>query len=129
MIGFFRGNVLSIDAGLLILRIASGLMMITHGWPKLIGFADRMNSFPDPFKIGHPASLALTVFAEFFCSILLIIGYYTRFATIPLIIAMATIVLMIHWPDPFSKKELPLMFLASYLTIFFAGPGKYSIDG
>jgi putative oxidoreductase len=129
MTNFFRGNPLSIDIALLIIRVASGLILITHGWPKLINFADRMHSFSDPFHIGSPASLALAVFAEFICSILLVIGYFSRFATIPLIITMATIILMVHWNDPFGKKELPLLYLASFLTIFFAGPGKYSLDG
>jgi putative oxidoreductase len=129
MSNFFRGNPISADVALLILRVGSGLLMITHGWPKLINFSERMHSFSDPFNIGSPASLALTVFAEFFCSILLIVGYFTRFATLPLIITMGTIIFMVHWPDPFSKKELPIILITAFLTIFFAGPGKYSADG
>jgi putative oxidoreductase len=129
MTNFFRGNPLSIDIALLIIRVASGLMIMTHGWPKLIHFADRMHSFSDPFNIGSPASLSLAIFAEFVCAILVVIGYFTRFAVIPLIILAATIVLMIHWDDPFGKNELPLLYLAFFLAIFFAGPGKYSLDG
>jgi putative oxidoreductase len=129
MMNFFRGNPISFDIALLILRAGAGSLMLTHGWPKLMNFSTRMDSFSDPFNIGSPAALALAVFAEFFCSILLIVGYYTRFAVIPLIILTATIVFMIHWPDPFSKKELPIFYFVAYLAIFFAGPGKYSIDG
>ena len=128
MTNFFRGNPISIDIALLLIRVASGLLIMTHGWPKLINFSQRMNSFGDPFGIGSPASLALAVFAEFFCAILLIIGYFTRFATIPLIITMATVIFLVHWPDPFGKKELPLLFLLSFVAIFFAGPGRYSLD-
>ena len=128
MIDFFRGRPISVDVALFLLRVGAGLAMLTHGWPKLINFSDRMNSFGDPFHIGSPASLALAVFAEFFCSILLIIGYYTRFPVIPLIITMATVIFLVHWPDPFGKKELPLLFLLSFLAIFFAGPGRYSLD-
>jgi putative oxidoreductase len=129
MISFFRGNPLSTDVALLILRIGSGLLLLTHGWPKLINFTQRMNSFSDPFQIGSPASLALAVFAEFVCSILLIIGYYSRFALIPLIITMATVIFIVHWPDAFSKKELPILYLIAFITLFFTGPGKYSLDG
>lgn len=129
MSAFFRGTVLSTDIALLVLRLGAAGLTLTHGWPKLIHFTDRMNSFADPFGLGSPASLALAVFAEFVCSVLLIIGYYTRFAVIPLIITMATIVFIVHWPDPFGKKELPLLFLTCYLCLFFAGPGKYSLDG
>jgi putative oxidoreductase len=129
MTNFFRGNPISIDIALLIIRVGAGLLMLTHGWPKLINFSSRMHSFGDPYHIGSPASLVLTVFAEFICSILLVLGYFSRFATIPLIITMATVIFMVHWPDPFAKKELPLLFLTCFVAIFFAGPGKYSLDG
>ena len=102
--------------------------MLTHGLPKLINFTQRMHTFGDPYHIGSAASLSLAVFAEVICSVLLIIGYFSRFATIPLMITMATVIFMVHWNDPFPKKELPLLFLASFLAIFFAGPGKYSLD-
>ena len=74
-------------------------------------------------------SLALTVFAEFFCSILIIIGFGTRLATIPLIVTMIVAVFIQHASDPFQRMELGLMFLFAYLTILVAGPGKYSVDG
>ncbi len=128
MTSFFRGKPLSTDIALLIIRVASGAMMLTHGIPKLLNFSQRMHSFGDPYHIGSPASLALAVFAEVICSVLLIVGYFSRFSTIPLIITMATVIFLVHWGDPFGKKELPLLYLASFLTIFFAGPGKYSID-
>ncbi len=73
--------------------------------------------------------MSLAIFAEFFCSILLIFGAFTRLALIPLLINMLTALLIIHADDPFAKKELALMYLIPYLTLFFAGAGKYSVDG
>jgi putative oxidoreductase len=125
----FSPNPISIDVAALVLRVAAGASMLTHGWPKLVNFMDRMNTFSDPYGIGRPASLALAVFAEFFCSIMLILGWYTRIALIPLIITMATVIFMIHWNDTFSNKELPLLYLATFVALFFSGAGKYSVDG
>ena len=55
---------------LLLLRASFGLMMITHGYPKLLSFIDNPSAFPDPIHIGPSLSHGLTVFAEFFCAIL-----------------------------------------------------------
>jgi putative oxidoreductase len=103
--------------------------MLTHGWPKLVNFSDRMHSFGDPYGIGSAPSLALAVLAEVFCSVLLILGLFTRFALIPLIITMLTVVLIVHAHDPFARKELGLLYLVPYITLFLTGPGKFSLDG
>lgn len=118
----------SIDFALLILRLSSGFFMLTHGWSKLSNFDKRFSSFGDPIGLGSEASFTLTVFAEFFCSILLIFGLYSRFALIPLIITMCVVVFIVHADDPFGTKEKALLFLATYVTLFFAGPGKFSAD-
>lgn len=116
------------DWGLLILRIAAGGAMLTHGWAKLSHFAEKAPEFMNFLGIGSTTSLALVVFAEFFCSILLIVGLFTRWATIPLIITMKVAIFMVHWQDGFGKSELAFLYLAIYALLFFTGAGKYSID-
>lgn len=114
---------------LLIFRISISGFMLTHGVPKLerlMGGGEIQ--FADPFGIGPTASLALSVFAEFFCSILIILGLATRLATIPLIINMSVALIFAHADDPFSGMEKALLFLVCYLTILVFGPGKYSVD-
>ncbi len=118
-----------LDVGLLIFRVLVGLMMLPHGWPKLIHFAERAQRFSDPLGIGKPLSLSGTVLAEFFCSLFLIAGLFTRAALIPLIFTFMVICFLVHGADPISEKETPLLFLISYVVLFFTGPGKYSVDG
>ncbi len=115
--------------GLLILRVSVGLMMaFGHGLGKLTGFGENAAQFPDPLGIGSGVTLALMVFAEFFCSLALVVGLATRAAAIPLIIAMAVAVLVVHSDDPFSTKEKALLYLIPFLAILFTGPGRYSLD-
>ena len=116
------------DLATLALRLAGGLLML-HGIPKLLNFGDRMNSFGDPLGIGSTASLALCVFAELFCTGLVVLGLLTRYALIPIIINMAVIVFMVHGAEPIKERELPIMFLLIFISLFFSGPGKYSVDG
>lgn len=115
--------------GLLILRLGFGLSLaIFHGLPKLLDFANKMNTFPDPLGIGSTLSLSLMIFAEFFCAILVALGIFTRYAAAPVIIGMAVAFFVIHGSDPFAKKELAYAYFVAFLSIFAAGPGRYSGD-
>lgn len=115
--------------GLLILRVFAGATMaIAHGWGKLAGFSEKSGGFPDPIGLGSPTALGLAVFAEFFCSLAIILGLFTRAAAIPLLITMLVAAFMIHGDDPFQKKELALFYGAVFLTLIFTGAGKFSVD-
>jgi putative oxidoreductase len=118
------------DIGLLILRVfAGGFMIYGHGFPKLLRlFSGTGIKFADPLGIGTGLSFGLTVFAEFFCSIFVILGLFTRASLIPLIIAMFVAGLIHHVPDPFSVKEKALLFLIVFITLMLTGPGKYSLS-
>lgn len=118
-----------INLALLLLRLSAGIFMLFHGWGKfmkLIG--DEPIQFADPIGIGVTASLALAVFAEVFCSLLLIVGAATRLAAIPLFITMFVAAFIVHANDGFGKMELPMLYGAIYLVITIAGAGKISID-
>lgn len=71
--------------------------------------------------------MGLTIFAELFCSILLILGLFTRLATIPLLITMLVVIHLHEW-QLFDKQELAPAFFVGYLVILLLGPGKYSLD-
>lgn len=118
-----------IDLSLLILRIAGGALMLTHGIGKMESlFGTDPIQFPDPIGLGATTSLALAVFAEVVCAALLILGLATRFAAIPLLITMLVAVFVVHIADPFANQELPLLYATIYVVILIAGAGKFSID-
>ncbi|MDB5263257.1 MAG: DoxX family protein [Adhaeribacter sp.] len=117
------------DVALLIARVGIAALMLTHGIPKLGKlFSEAPVQFPPLLGISAAFSLTLAVFAEVFCSILLLAGLATRLAVIPLAITMLVAGLYIHGADPFSVKEPALHFLLGYIVLFFAGSGKYSLD-
>lgn len=123
-------NQLAQDLGLLLVRLLTGGMMLTHGIPK-IGrlFGDGPVRFADPFGLGPEVSLSMAIFAEVICSGLIIMGFKTRWATIPLMITMLVAAFYAHWSDPFGKKELPLLYFAAFLGLLLSGGGKFSVDG
>ena len=119
----------NVSIALLILRVVIGFFMLSHGIGKFQTlFGGEVIQFPDPMGIGATASLALTVFSEVFCSILIIIGFITRLAAIPLLITMLIAAFIIHINDGFGKQEFALLYAVIYLNIAIIGAGKYSID-
>ena len=104
-------------------------MAYGHGWGKLSGYAEMSEKFPDPIGLGSQVSLTLAVFAEFFCSILVMAGFLTRLACVPLISTMAVAGFIFHSDDPFAKKEMAFLYLAAWVVILLLGPGKISVDG
>lgn len=123
----------SADAGLLVLRLWIGLsLLLLHGWPKLKGFEQMSAKFPDPLGIGSPASLGLTIFAEALCSVLLVLGLFTRGAAAVQAILMSVAFFMVHKgslaPGP-GSGELAFIYLAAFVALFVAGGGRFSLDG
>ena len=102
--------------------------MLMHGVGKMERLISGSWNFADPIGIGSDASFILVTFAEFVCAILVILGLLTRFAVIPLIIAMFVVVFIHSADQSISEKERPILFLIAFLGLFFTGPGKYSID-
>ena len=118
----------AVNLWLLISRVAIGALMLRHGLPKLQMLMSGNIQFADPFGIGTTFSLVLCVFAEVVCSVLLILGLATRFATIPLIINMLVAVFIALSTQPFDKKELGIFYLLFYFGFLILGAGIYSID-
>lgn len=124
---FSTNNKNTANLALFILRIGFGALMVTHGWAKLMNFEKMQESFMDFMGLGATVSLSLVIFSEFFCSILLMLGFLTRWATIPLIVT-AIVISSAHQWDFFGESELGSAYLVAYISILLLGPGKYSLD-
>lgn len=125
---FLAYKPISIDFGLLILRIVASAAMITHGWPKFNRVLEGNFKFGDPLGIGSATSLILAASSEFICSILILVGLFSRWATIPLIITMSVAAFIVHGDDGFGAKEKAVLYLAIFVTLFFTGSGRFSLD-
>lgn len=119
----------SVDTGLFFLRLAAGgIMLGAHGIPKLLKFSTLSETFPDPIGLGSFISYLLAVGAEVGAAALILIGVYVRLATIPLIVTMGVAAFIVHSADPFSQKELAIVYLMVYVALFFTGGGSYTLD-
>lgn len=117
------------NIAMLLLRVSSGVMLMSHGYSKLVHFADMKSKFINFMGIGITLSLSLSIFAEFFCSIFLIIGLFSRLVVIPLIVNMSVALFIAHHGDIFGDGEKAALYIACFVTILLCGPGRASIDG
>ena len=133
IIRFFQLNFFprSVDLALLVLRIWLGAtLLLNHGLGKLRGFGQMADKFFDPFGVGPSVSLGLAVFAEVVCAALLALGLLTRFAGLVLAILTGVAFFMFHDRalSGASSGELAFIYMAGFVAIFLAGPGRFSID-
>lgn len=117
----------SIDFGLLLMRLGFSVGMMTHGYGKFLKIIQGNFEFGDPIGIGPTFSLILAAIGEFIAPILIILGWKTRLATIFPTLTMLVAFAIAHDGDPFSRKEKAFVYLIAFLTLYFTGPGKYSL--
>ena len=117
------------NIGTFFLRVASGVLMIPSGYGKLMDFSNMEKNMINFLGLGQTVSLYLLIFAELFCAFLLILGLFTRLASIPLIIAMTVALSVGHEWRAFADGHAPALFIVAFTTILILGPGKYSVDG
>ena len=125
--------------GLLLLRLLIGVLMGLIGYEKAIHFTDMAASdfwAKNVSFIGMTGTvpLALTVFAELFCSIFLIFGFLTRFSSLVLMFCMGYIFVVVFPSAPIVAGEHGMEFNTAftyfmiYFVIVLIGPGKFSLD-
>ena len=122
----------------LFIRLFVGIMLMQFGIRQLVNFNNVVETFPGVMGMGSETSLILMIVIELGCSLLIMVGFLTRLATIPPIIAMIVaehFILHDLLPDTLIYSitstmpgYLPLMFIGIYLFILLAGPGKISLD-
>lgn len=124
----------SVDGGLLALRVLAGLtLFIKHGYDKIFHFQQMAPTFSDPAHLGPAVSLVLAMVSDGICSLLIIFGVATRWAC-----AYSFCIIFAAWALRYhflflgrlvgDHGELMVLFLASLVAIFIAGPGRYSVD-
>ncbi len=109
-------------------------------------FASIQDSFPFPFNhIDATVSWNMSMWGEIIGAILILVGLFTRFAAISLIIITMVATAAVHWPenyaslaelwkgyalskDGFGNFKLPLLYIVMLLPLLFQGAGKFSFD-
>lgn len=125
----------------------SGLTKLNgENWFGEVPWADWQKGFPLPFDmISTDLNWFLATWGELVFAILLLLGLFTRFAAISLIVVTAVATAAVHWPAEWGSLaslwngyvissqgegnyKLPLLFVIMLLPLVFHGAGKLSLD-
>ena len=123
-----------IDFGLLIMRIGLGVMMVLHGYPKLIGGPEKWTSIGNAMKnigmVSYPTFWGfMAAITEGLGGVLLILGLAFRPACLLLLFTMVMASIN-HFSkgDDIMKASHAIELAFVFFGLFFAGPGRHSID-
>ncbi|MGU7782137.1 DoxX family protein [Burkholderia sp. PU8-34] len=118
----------STDLGLLFLRVSAGvLLLIVHGLPKIRHFTSEEEAIEDPFHFGKLLSIGFAIFAEVLCPLLVIVGFATRLASLPVMVISAIALLRVHPEWTAQQAQFAWMLIIMFGTLVIAGAGQYSL--
>jgi putative oxidoreductase len=119
-----------VSLGLAVLRIATGVVFLNHGYQKMFGFG--LSGVTGAFThmgVPLPGVVApLIAVLECFGSIALILGFLTRPLALLFVCDMLGAILLVQLKNGFSHFELEFMLLCASIALFFTGAGEFSVD-
>lgn len=117
-----------------------------QNWFADIPWADWQKGFPWPFgALGPDLNWLAATWGELIFAVLILLGLFTRFAAVSLIVITSVATAAVHWPAQWSSLgglwegyvitadgagnfKLPLLFVIILLPLVFHGGGKISLD-
>ena len=124
------------DLGKLILRISVGLVLVFHGYNKILNGVEWLKG--QVTQLGLPAFVAYGVYlGEVVAPLMVLIGFRTRIAAPVIVMNMVMAIFIAHRNQVFALKEagggwaieLDALILLGALAIFFLGGGKFALKG
>jgi len=116
---------------LLVLRVVIGAIMIGHGYHKVFG-GGMMEHYHRVQSLGLPGVLAFpSAFAEFIGGILVLLGLFTRYAALAILIDMLVAIWKVHWRNGLLGEhgyEFALSIAAMCFTLICYGGGPLSLE-
>ena len=122
------------DIAKLLLRISVGILMLFHGFEKVINGISGVRHLTT--NAGLPEFFAYGVFiGELVFPVLIILGLYARVASVGLAFNMLMAIFLAHGSHLFTLTkhgapsfELPFLYLVVCVAIFLLGSGKYAVN-
>lgn len=119
----------NVHVALLIFRILVSLeLIIVHGFKKIGIGVENIELVPNPLGLPSEANELFAIAANIGFPIFIILGLFTRLATIPILAVTLTGYLVLHADDNLLIRDVPFMYSLVFLFLLIVGPGKFSMD-
>jgi putative oxidoreductase len=119
------------DYGAIFLRVLIGWRLIygtqdnVFSWERMIEFRNFLDQLGTPLPL---FSATLSVYAQFICGILYVVGLWMRPAAIVMIINFIFALIIAHIGTTFLETFDALVMLFGSIFFLFYGSGKISLD-
>ncbi len=118
---------------LLIIRLTLAYGFYEPAMNKIKGFQGIVDWFRDGLHLPFPELNAYLATATELSGIVLItLGLFTRFISIPMMVIMIVAIKTVHLANGFPASEngfeIPLYYMLMLFLLMTTGPGKYSLD-
>lgn len=119
---------ISLPLGLLFLRVSAALLLLhIHGLPKLLNWSTELQRIEDPFGLGPTLTLAMAVFAEVICPVLLMLGVFARLACLPVLAVLGVALAVVHPKWTLEQAQFAWLFTVLFAGLAITGPGAWAI--
>jgi len=124
---------LTSDIAYLIVRVTVGLMLLPHGWTKVVTGITGVSGYFARLHL-EPAWLftIVSMFNETIGGVLIAIGLFTRPIAALIVIEFVILLFWVHIPRGYGQSvvgaEFPLMWLLMLIAVMLRGGGPYSLD-
>lgn len=119
------------EYGVIFIRLIVGFHLIygtqdnVFSYARMEEFAGFLNVRGVPFPI---FSAFLSAYAQFVCGVLFILGVWTRYAAIVMIINFIAAIIIAHIGDTYQNTFPALVMLSAACFLLIHGAGKLSVD-
>lgn len=94
-------------------------------WERMLEFSSFLESFGMPMPL---LSAIVSVYAQFICGILFLIGWQTKWASILMIFNFVIAILLVHIGDSYPNVFPAIVMLSGAVFLLLNGAGKWSLD-
>ena len=119
----------------LFLRLFVGVMLLQLGVNQMSQF-DNLSSVTGVLGMSGSTTVSVMIVLELVCSMLIVLGLFTRFAILPLLVIMGMAAYRLVGNEAaygevlfgMMPEMLPLLFCGVLVFLGISGPGKISLD-
>lgn len=114
-----------------VLRLGLGLGLLTHGYPKLFKTFGQFSGYVATLKLPAPKLFAaLAGLVEFVGPLLLVVGLFTKAASLSIAVYFLLVILIAHKGHKFQAGwELPYLYLSGALGLWAMNDsGVWALD-
>lgn len=116
------------NMAVLLLRLTFGIVMVYYGYKLMTHFSENKTHGTSILGLSNEISLLLKIFIKLVCGLLIVLGLFSRLASLLVLLYMGYALYAQYHLDVFGSGTFAMVFFGGMFALLLLGPGKYSVD-